>query len=87
MFMGSAASTVRRLPRGSSPSFVRRKSAGAPVAHACGLHAVRVLDRELRLPARVPAKASGKRQLKNFAACRMPAAMVDDSSRYPPAVQ
>ena len=39
---GSAASTVSRLPRGSSPSIVRMKSAGAPVAQACGLDPVRV---------------------------------------------
>ena len=36
----SAGSTTRCSPTGSSPSIVRRNSSGAPVDHACGLHAV-----------------------------------------------
>ena len=36
----SAGSMIRCLPSESSPSNVRTNSSGAPVAHACGLHAV-----------------------------------------------
>ena len=38
--VGSAGSTMRWSPIGSSPSIVRRSSSGVPVDHACGLHAV-----------------------------------------------
>ena len=31
---------MRRSPIGSRPSIVRRRSRGAPVDQACGLHAV-----------------------------------------------
>ena len=37
---GSAGSTMRCSPIGSSPSIVRRNSSGAPVDQACGLHDV-----------------------------------------------
>ena len=37
---GSAGSTIRWSPLGSSPSIVRSSSSGAPVDHACGLQAV-----------------------------------------------
>ena len=37
---GSAGSTMRCSPIGSRPSIVRRRSSGAPVDQACGLHAV-----------------------------------------------
>ena len=37
---GSAGSTTRWSPIGSSPSIVRSSSSGAPVDQACGLHAV-----------------------------------------------
>ena len=40
MLGGSAGSTSRCSPNGSSPSIVRISKSGAPVDHACGLHAV-----------------------------------------------
>ena len=40
MPVGSAGSTTRWSPSGSSPSIVRSRSSGVPVDQACGLHAV-----------------------------------------------
>ena len=37
---GSAGSTMRCSPCGSSPSIVRSSRSGVPVDHACGLQAV-----------------------------------------------
>ena len=80
---GSAASTTRWSPIGSSPSTVRSRSNGAPVDQACGLHAVGYWTGYFVSARSYPPKASGRRPSNSVAASRMSHAMRAASSLNP----
>ena len=80
MDAGSAGSTTRWSPMGSSPSIVRSSSNGAPVDHAWGLQAVGYCTGYFVTDRSYPPNASGSRPLNTTAASRMSVAMRAASS-------